>query len=52
MNVHYMPGTLHLSELTVTTILSRYAYYLHFADAEIRKEWLLNPLKVTQLVSS
>lgn len=52
MNVHYMPGTLHLSEFTMATILLRYAYYLHFEDAEIGKERLLNPLKATQLVSS
>lgn len=47
-----MLGTLHLFELTVAIILFRYAYYLHFADAEIGKERLLNLLKVTQLVSS
>lgn len=47
-----MPGTLHLSELTVATNSVRYANYLHFADAEIGKERLLNSFNVTQLVSS
>lgn len=46
LSVHYRSGTLHLSVLTVATSLFRYAYSLHFADAEIGKERLFNSLKV------
>lgn len=47
-----MPNTLHLSGINCGNNSLSYAYYLHFSDAEMGKERLLNFLKVTQLACS